>query len=359
MHVRLPVAALGAAAALSLTPAAASAATGKTVLMGLPPSAQKAFEKSFTDVDAFFPSSVTVHVGDPVTFAPVGFHNVDLPAKGGKPVGLIAPTGSKAAENDAAGQPFWFNGQPVLGFNHTLLASAFGKKLSYTGARAVNSGLPLANKPKPVVITFKKAGTYTYYCDVHPGMKGIVHVLAKAKRVPSAAADAKRVKKQVAKAVKTMNSLATTAPAGTLRVGASGAGGVERLAFVPDTLTVSPGTTVKFAMPPGSREDHTATTGPGDPGDEKQSGTYLGKLAASFNAPEIDPAATYPSEAPPSGVASLTPSLHGNGFWNSGVLDTTTATPLPADGSVKFSQPGTYQFYCLIHPFMHATVTVK
>ena len=38
---------------------------------------------------------------------------------------------------DAAGAPFWFNGQPGVGFNPVLLKSAFGKSRSYTGAKAV------------------------------------------------------------------------------------------------------------------------------------------------------------------------------------------------------------------------------
>ncbi len=261
---------------------------------------------------------------------------------------------------DAAGSPFWFKGAPVLGFSRSLLASKFGKSLSYSGAKGVNSGLPLAERPKPVSVKFTKAGTFTYFCDIHPGMKGTVRVLAKKKKVPSTKADAKAVAKQVSKALATAKQLAaSTAPAGTMRIGAAGAGGVERFAFVPDTLTVDRGTTVKFAMPPGSREDHTATAGPGDPSDPKGADTYLGKLAASFQAPAIDPIATYASEPPMSPPAALSPSLHGNGFWNSGVLDTVAASPLPADSSVTFAAPGTYAFYCLIHPFMKATVTVK
>ena len=51
--------------------------------------------------------------------------------------------------------------------------------------------------------------------------------------------------------------------------------------------------------------------------------------------------------------------MHGNGFWNSGVLDADSATPLPESSSVKFDTPGTYKYYCLIHPFMVGTVTVQ
>jgi plastocyanin len=40
-------------------------------------------------------------------------------------------------------------------------------------------------------------------------------------------------------------------------------------------------------------------------------------------------------------------------------MDSLAATPLPPANAVRFSQAGTYQIYCLIHPFMHATITVQ
>jgi len=116
------------------------------------------------------------------------------------------------------------------------------------------------------------------------------------------------------------------------------------------------GTTLTFRMQAASFEAHTATTGPGDPGAETPS--YLQELAKSFEAPVIDPRATYPSDQP-GAPAVLTPTLHGNGFWNSGAIDASAATPLQDSNSVTFGAAGTYTFYCLIHPFMKATVTVS
>ena len=65
----------------------------------------------------------------------------------------------------------------------------------------------------------------------------------------------------------------------------------------------------------------------------------------------------YPSE-PPATTATLTPLTHGNGFWNTGVMDTANATPLPSSGTVTFGAPGTYKYYCLIHTFMHGVINV-
>jgi plastocyanin len=326
--------------------------------MGTPSAAAgKALQAQLADADAFFPSSVKIHVGDSVKFLERGFHTVDFPQRGEGALPLVIPTGTKVSgSNDAGGTPFWFNGQDLIGFNPLLFKSLFGKKVAYSGANRVETGLFLGNgAPKPATVRFTKAGNFTYYCDVHPGMKGVVHVVAKSKKVPSAKADRKAVATQAARAIKTAKSLRKTqVPANTFLVGASGPGGVESLAFYPATLSVPVGTTVLFKMPTSSREDHTATAGSSNIDDPS---SYLGKMAATFNGPVPDPAGVYPSEQ--GTLASLTPTYHGNGFWNSGVLDTSNASPLPSSGSVKFAAAGTYTFHCLIHPFMKATVTVK
>lgn len=357
MHFRSKTAFAVAVASLAAVPGVASAAT-KTVDMGTPISAQKAIQKTGSDANAFFPSSVSVNVGDKVKFVPTGFHTVELLGKGAKPTPLLSPTGQLTAEKDAGGADFWFNGQPQLGFTPTLLKGLYGKSVSFDGSKSIQSGLPLANKPKPFTITMKKAGTFTYLCTVHTGMKGTIKVLAKGKPVPSVKADEKRVAAQAAAAVKVAKGLATTKPpANTVSVGAAGAGGVESFSFFPSSLTVAPGTTVTFTMAKGSYEVHTATTGPGDP--EKDPKSYLGVLAASAASPAFDSAAVYPSDVP-GAPASLTPTSHGNGFWNSGVLDTASVTAqLPVSNKVTFAAVGTYQFYCMIHPFMHGTVTVQ
>jgi plastocyanin len=355
---RIKAAIAAGVAVLVVAPAGASAAT-KTVNMGIPPASAKKFRPTGSDVNAFFPSSTTIHAGDSVRFLAVGFHNLDLPKKGGKPTPLIAPTGQAiAAANDAAGAAFWFNGQQNLQFNLPALAPVgFGKKFTYTGAKGVQSGLPVANKPKPVTVKFAKTGSFTYYCDVHSGMKASVKVVAKSKPVPSARADAKKLDDQVSKALSVAKGLSKVKPpAGVVDLGVAGKGGVEFFDMVPKTSTVPVGTTLTFRMSPGTYEDHTATFGPGDP--EKEPTSYLGTIAKSFEGTTLDQSGVYASEAPGT-LATLTPALHGNGFWNSGVLDGSGATPLPAANQVTFGAAGTYNFYCLIHPFMKGTVVVQ
>jgi plastocyanin len=349
------MATVGAVVCCLAVPAASSAKT-LDVNLGTPPKVTKQLERQyFADANAFFPSTTTINVGDTVRFVPYGFHSVDLPKKGGKPVPFLVGGKPTAGENDAAGQPFWFNGQPTLSFNPRLgPPGLFGKKATYTGAKAVNTGLPLSDKPKSVKIRFTKRGTFTYYCNVHLGMKGQVRVVGKNARARSAKAHNAAITEQIAKAVKTAKALAKAKPPATGVLVGTSDNGVERYAFSPDKLSVKVGATVTFSMSSRSRENHTATTGPGDP--EKGTG-YIGAIAKAFEGNEFPGVATYASDPPAAGAAALTPQLHGNGFWNTGVLDAVGATPLPKSGAVKFNAPGTYSFYCLIHPFMKATVT--
>jgi plastocyanin len=345
-----------------LVPAAAQGAT-RDVNLGLTAAQAKVFNPLGADSLDFFPHTTTINVGDSVRFlAPqAGFHNADIPAKSAAPVSLLAPNGTKVSgAKDAAGADFWFNGQDNIGFNPGLFAGSFGKKVSYNGSKGVNSGLPLSAKVKPMTVKFTKAGTVKYFCDIHPGMEGVVKVLGKGKRIPSNKAHKNAAKKQAARDLVNAKTLAKTpVPDNEISVGVKGKNGVEALAFLPDQKTVAVGSTVTFKIPNKLREVHTATAGPGDPGNDPKGETYLGQIAKTFEgAPVIDPRGIYPSETPPT-TARLTPSLHGNGFWNTGVLDAVGASLLPQSSQVTFGQAGTYTFYCLIHPFMKATVTAQ
>jgi plastocyanin len=351
--------ALGLALILGV-PAAAGAAQ-KDVSMGPPRAAQKALQPTASDVNDFFPHQVTVHVGDTVRFVPNGFHTVDLPGRRTRRLPPFVPTGQPIAGSvDAAGAPFWFNGQSLVGFNPTLFASAFGKRRAYTGARAVLSGIPQSERPKPMTVRFTRTGTFRYLCDIHLGMTGVVRVVRRSRLIPSAAADRRTLRRQVATTLATAKALAKSPPApaaNTVNIGAQGKGNVTMLAFVPSALTVPAGTTVTFRMD-ARTEVHTATIGPGDPGKQPQS--YLGQLEVGLQGGAVfDPRLAFPSE-PPGALAALTPTFHGNGFWNSGALDQdSTTTIIPPANVVNFAAPGAYQVFCMIHPFMHATVTVQ
>jgi plastocyanin len=336
-------------------PASASAAT-RVVNMGIPVSDQKAFQSRGADVNDFFPHSTTIRVGDSVRFLPVGFHNVDLPKKGAKTTSALVPGQPVAGALDPAGAAFWFNGQPSFGFNPAMAPAGYGKSFTYDGSKSIQSGLPLIPKPKPMTVKFTKAGSYTYYCDLHPGMTGKVTVRSKGRAIGSATAHTNRIKAQVKRDLAIAKKLPKAkTPAGTVDVGEAGKYGVEYFGMLPENATVPVGTTLTFRMSPGSYEAHTATFAPGNIEDPN---TFIGKIAKSFEGETFDPAGVYPSDPPP-GVATLTPTTHGIGFWNSGVMDLDKASPLPPANKVTFGAPGTYAYYCVIHPFMKGTVTVQ
>jgi plastocyanin len=348
-----------AAALLLLALPGVSMAKTKTVDMGVPPASATKFQRLGVDVNDFFPHTVIINVGDRVRFRPVGFHTVDLPPTGGAPLPLISPTGDKVqGVNDEAGGPFWFNGEDILGFTRALGPPGnFGKNLAYNGRKRRLSGVPLGERLRPMTVRFTRAGSFTYFCNVHPGMKGVVKARARGRAVPSRRADRRTVANQVRRSLRRARRLADARPpAGVVNVGVAGQTGEELFAFVPNEVTISAGQSLRFRMSPGSYDAHTATTGPGNPVEEPNS--YLGELAATFEGAVFDPRATYQSEPPPT-QATLTPLLHGNGFWSSGFMDRAPGTPPPSSNSVRFGTPGTYTFYCLIHPFMRGTVNVQ
>jgi plastocyanin len=332
----------------------------KVVYAGPPPGVNKIaaqlLPKSFgqrysPDINAFFNKKTTINVGDTVSFQLRGFHTVDFPAKGGAAVPLIVPGKLATGVNDAAGNPFWFDGKvPNVGLNPTLFAAPKAK--TFNGSQRWDSGAGVGNgPPKPFKLKFTKAGTYKYFCDVHPGMIGTIVVKPAGKAIPSAKQDAAATVAQVTADVKAAKKAAATKqPANTVSLGESTPGGVELYAMFPTSLTVNAGTVVTFQMSKHTFETHTATFG------DKNTLTSLSnrfRQGASFPAQGV-----YPSD--PTQPVTESPTNHGNGFANVGALDNNPATkPIPSSGKIDFTTAGTYHFICLIHPTMPGTIIVK
>jgi plastocyanin len=183
------IAGVGSALLIGLT--ATSAAALVAPVSAGPPQPPK---KAHLDFNGFFPSVNRIHVGDSISFAINGFHTVSFLAKGQArpPLIILAPTSLISGKLDAAGAPFWLNGQPTQVINPIVAAPSGGKK--YAGKGFLSSGLPApSGPPKPFVVKFTKAGTFTFNCLVHPGMKGVVKVVPKSRPAPSARVDAARL----------------------------------------------------------------------------------------------------------------------------------------------------------------------
>jgi hypothetical protein len=70
----------------------------------------------------------------------------------------------------------------------------------------------------------------------------------------------------------------------------------------------------------------------------------------------LDPRLFHPSDP---GVPNYDGTNHGNGFLSSGVLDGDDGGLVPRTWSVRFTKAGSYQFICLLHPVMRATIVVS
>jgi plastocyanin len=345
-----------AACAFAVLAAGSAQAATRSVDVG--PGA-KALPKNRTyDANAFLPGTVTVHVGDKVKFNMNGFHTVTFGDQSKTPL-FIADPGKPSGEKDSQGNPFWFSDRDRIIANPAAVFPAPG----------VNSGIALGGKPKPFVKTFKKPGTFAYFCAVHPGMTGKVKVVAKGKKIPSQAAVAKQAAKELAAyaaKAKAADKAGQSAP-NTIQAGADGKGFVN-YAFYPAKATVPVNTPVTLEMSPNSSENHTFSFGP-----------QADLMALVAN--QIAPAADSAPGGPPTLVASSAVFLqsdadlpaydgtnHGNGFWSTGTLSSpghavdgilpSGLGKFPSKQTITFSKPGTYTYICLIHPEMQGTIEV-
>src|SRR5262245_4306803 len=126
-------------------------------------------------LNAFFPSKLVINAGDSVTFSVASFHT-DTYLGGKPPAALFMPDPAKSTYtdlNDAAGNPFYFNGLPKLIYN----GAAFGP----IGPKTISPGVPASSgalspagpkaPPAKATYTFPKAGAFQLVCNFHPGMK--------------------------------------------------------------------------------------------------------------------------------------------------------------------------------------------
>jgi plastocyanin len=357
MHVRT-VAGLAVGALLFL-PAAASAATKKVEVGPFGNAAREALGEAAADANAFFRKTTTIHQGDRVRFEINGFHNVLFPGGEDPPPLLIPGSATVSGVNDAAGAAFWFNGQPTLTFNPAVGAPSGGR--TYDGSEVRNSGLPPEEgEAPPYTLRFPKRGRYNFLCSVHAGMTGTIKVVKRSQRVPSARADSRAARKELRSHVEAAGELTTGDGlnlTNTLQAGNDNRRGTAIFKFFPSAPTAKVGDTVTLQMPARSSEVHTFTFGPLK-ARETDPNQYVDDIAQGF-ATSLDPRAVYPSENPAAGLATFSGAgQHGNGYFNTGILDSDPASPLPRSMQVKLGAPGQYAFICVVHPFMRETLTV-
>ena len=347
-------------ALLALGASSAQAAT-KPVSAGPSPSDLTALKLGAipgdVELDLFGRRTITVRAGDRVRWTINGRHTVTFLNGYRRPGQLVTDLKDRLEGfKDDTGTPFWFNGQATVLGNTAVTQARGGSTFSRT--RIFNSG----TSARHYTLRFPRRGRFTYVCLLHPDMAGTVVVKRRHQKVPKAAADKKQRRKELRRVV--VSALAAekattprSAQAGSrvIQAGNDGANFAIHKYF-PSAGSVPVGVPVTLRVSPHSNADHTFTFGPADVLKTLQANLTSRRSATrlEYNAQAI--LASDPSP-PPYG-----PTLHGNGFFNTGLLDTgalgDSAVPLASSATVFFATPGTYTFQCLIHPDMTGTVGV-
>jgi plastocyanin len=320
---------------------------------GAPPNIPKG-----ATLNSFLPKKVTIVEGDSVTFSSATFHTVTFAPK--EPP-LFVPDPAKGKYNgflDSANEPFYFNGRPKMIYNGAAFAPYGPKTIS--GSTPTSSGALSPNgpkaKPATFTYTFPKAGTYKFFCTVHPGMKGTIVVKPAGSTAPLTPAQVSaQALNEVTDGWNKAKELfaASKPPAATVETGVGGA--VTLLANLPKTLRIKAGTTVTFVNK-APTEAHNVVFGPKKYIEALQKKTDLFPTGPA-GPNQVAPVLLLGSE--PEGHYSYDGRNHGNGFLSTPVTDGLTSGPLPHSWKVTFTKPGTYKYFCWIHgPDMGGTIIV-
>ena len=287
-----------------------------------------------TDVLAFAPHSLQVHRGDTIMWAVAGFHNIHL-----------APTVTEAIIAPEV------NGQPLPQVNPAVAFPSVENGGVFTGGDA-NSGLSL--DPANPMVTFSlvidaEPGTYAYFCDIHPGMSGTITVVDDATVIPAPAEALAAGAVELAMgagggveaAIGASLQPPTTDDEGALQVTAAlQTGPAETLQFFPSVAVVEAGQSVTWTVPNNAMSPHTVTWPFIPPGSEfdivpQDGGPPM--IVLNENG--------FPSQE---NGAEIT---NGDGF-NTGFI-------MPGQSfTLKFTEPGVYNYVCFIHSGMQGAVVV-
>jgi plastocyanin len=295
-------------------------------------------------LNQFFPGKLQINAGDKVTFTAFGFHTVSyLAGKPRPPLVGPAPGATYTGINDAAGQPFYFDGQQSFSYNPAVFGPLGPKTIS--GRTPASTGAIFATgprKPAKATFTFPKVGKYKILCQVHPGMEMTVTVKPTGASVPSADDVAAKIKAETDVAWAKAKVLANAkVPAGTITMGIGGKTTI--LDFLPAVTRVKVGATVRFVNRAPS-EPHNVGFGPLK---------YINKFMKQTDLFPMGPGS--PNQVTPVFIYGSDPrgttfdgTNHGNGFFATGLSDDQRGG-LPNSQRVTFTAPGKYHFICMLH----------
>jgi plastocyanin len=322
-------------------------------------------EEHLVDLQAFFPGEITINAADSILFefpTPAGFHSVTF-LSGGEAPPLFIPDESDAAE--MASPPA---GPPTLIVNPE--AAFQNGSTDYDGMGFLNSGLDVVRLPDdaPFVVTFTTPGTYEYQCIPHGAVmkaKVIVQEAGAERPGDQAAVDARADEERAALLAEGEALLAEYAEAkATTRddgstlweiAAGAGAGQARMMRFLPETLDIKVGDTVRWVNY-SITEPHTVT--------------FLGEGVEQPEDFSIEPQEAGPPKIiqnpltlfPQGGAV-----FNGEGYANSGFLGEINGEPLPGGPAYEltFDTAGEYPYYCILHasgpegPGMAGKITVS
>jgi plastocyanin len=304
------------------------------------------------DLQAFFPSELTINAGDAVHFAfmPMGmpgFHTVTF-ASGGEVPGLFVPD---VVDGTPVPSP---EGPPRIMLNPAM-AWPDGRE-SYDGTGIANSGVDVFRADAgPYVLTFTAPGTYEYQCIPHGVvMKGTIVVQESGAELPmdqagadeqGAAERAALIEEGKAAITEAEEAVATPSASGAttwdVLAGAGGMSQARVMSFLPREITIKAGDTVRWTDA-SIGEPHTVT--------------FLGGEAQPEDS-IVEPQAG----GPPKIIQSYTTFLpsgdtefDGTGYHNSGFLGLPPELGemfglLGDTYELTFTAPGEYPYYCILH----------
>jgi plastocyanin len=278
--------------------------------------------------NVYVPGEMTVLVGDSVkwTIESDEPHSITF---GNGPAGVPPPN--------------W----PAAGFSGTVAPPPATAALTATYAGTGFLNTEILFKGSSATVTFSTAGSFPFICQIHPGMAGTVNAVATGTATTQAEADAKATltRNAILGAVDSLEASTTAKVSETKRSNGTslwsiytnsqqdpapqpggGTGFLELLRFVPPSLKIGAGDTVKWT----ATAPHTVT----------------------FPAPGQDPTTIDPFTAP----ATTNAVYDGTSLYNSALLALGPAAP--STYSLTFPKAGTFNYVCALHQFLGQTGSI-
>jgi len=298
-----------------------------------------AFGTANAELLAFAPSYLKVHRGDTVMWHINSFHNVHI---GEKPAELVAM-------QEIDGKP-----TPVL--NPSVAFGNIKTGETYKGGD-VSNGLGMGPDASPVfsVVIDIPVGVYNYFCDIHPGMTGIIEVVADDEVIPTPGEVDIAVQDELAAQFGPANEaagekFATSSPTpvdGNLKV-ALGVGNIGRVyygQFLPYFGVIKAGDSVTWENPADSIEAHFVNS---TPYDEAALQDFMPLPPAAEGQPPI--LAVGPGFF---GTTESGATVAKGDTFNSAFIDPGNSFTL------TFKDAGVYVYTCHIHPGMNGLIVVE